>query len=67
MSEVKVTFSTSRLPGADQVVDRLPPVLRIQSIARFPFDERTCCVRPFCFTSGQACGWNGCAAIPTAD
>ena len=40
MSEVKVTFSTSRLPGADQVVDRLPPVLRIQSIARFPFDER---------------------------
>ncbi|WP_398306503.1 metal-dependent phosphohydrolase, partial [Zoogloea sp.] len=40
MSEVKVTFSTSRLPGADQLVDRLPPVLRIQSIARFPFDER---------------------------
>lgn len=40
MSEVKVTFSTSRLPGADQVVDQLPPVLRIQSIARFPFDER---------------------------
>ena len=40
MSEVKVTFGTSRLPGADQLVDRLPPVLRIQSIARFPFDER---------------------------
>lgn len=40
MSEVKVTFSTSRLPGADQVVDRLPTVLRIQSIARLPFDER---------------------------
>ena len=40
MPEVKVTFSTSRLPGVDQVVDRLPPVLRIQSIARFPFDER---------------------------
>jgi len=40
MPDSKLTFEASRLPGADQVVDRLPSVFRLQSIARFPFDER---------------------------
>jgi hypothetical protein len=40
MPDSKLTFEASRLPSADQVVDRLPSVFRLQSIARFPFDER---------------------------
>jgi hypothetical protein len=66
MSEVKLCFSTSRLPGADHVIDRLPPVFRIQSIERLPFDERNLLCQAVLFTSGQA-WWNGCAAIRTAD
>jgi len=41
MSDVRQTvFSVGRLPQPDHVIDRLPPVFRIQSIERLPFDER---------------------------
>ena len=36
----KTVFSLNQLPQPDHVIDRLPPVFRIQSIERLPFDER---------------------------
>jgi 3'-5' exoribonuclease len=40
MSDGQTVFSVSQLPQPDHVIDRLPPVFRIQSIERLPFDER---------------------------
>ena len=41
MSDVRQTvFSVNQLPQPDHVIDRLPPVFRIQSIERLPFDDR---------------------------
>ena len=41
MSDVRQTvFSVNQLPQPDHVIDRLPPVFRIQSIERLPFDAR---------------------------
>jgi 3'-5' exoribonuclease len=41
MSDTRQTvFSVSRLPQPDHVIDRLPPVFRVQSIERLPFDAR---------------------------
>ena len=44
MSDVRQTvFSLghlSQLPRPDHLIDRLPPVFRIQSIERLPFDAR---------------------------
>lgn len=36
----KTTFKLGCLPGSDQLIDRLPPVFRVQSIARRAFDDK---------------------------
>ena len=36
----QTVFHLNPLPQPDHVIDRLPPVFRIQSIERLPFDAR---------------------------